>query len=40
VALSTADAERCRRFVWAGDRLTNKQLSADAALRLLLEYLT
>jgi len=26
-----------RRFVWAGDRSQNKQLSADAALRLALD---
>jgi len=29
-----------QRFVWQGDRLTNKQKSADAALHMLLEAVT
>lgn len=39
VALSAADAERCRRHLWSGDRPANKEQSAEAALRLLLTYL-
>ena len=39
IALSARDADRCERFVWAGDRETNKRLSADAALRLVISYL-
>ncbi len=39
IALSARDAERCERHVWQGDRLTNKEQSARAALRMLLEYL-
>ena len=39
IALSARDEERCERFVWAGDRETNKSLSADAALRLMISYL-
>lgn len=39
VALSAADAELSERHVWAGDRLANKEQSAEAALQLLLRYL-
>jgi PncC family amidohydrolase len=39
VALSAADAEICRRFVWQGDRESNKIESAEAALQLVLDYL-
>ncbi len=39
VALSASDAELCQRHVWQGDRLANKEQSADAALQLLLSYL-
>jgi nicotinamide-nucleotide amidase len=39
VALSAPRVELCRRYVWQGDRLANKQQSAEAALRLLLYYL-
>ena len=39
VALSAADAEVCRRFVWQGDRVSNKIESAEAALQLVLDYL-
>jgi PncC family amidohydrolase len=39
VALVAADREIARRYVWTGDRLQNKMASADAALRLLIEYL-
>ena len=39
IALSAPDEERCDRYVWSGDRTTNKRLSADAALRMLVAYL-
>ena len=39
VALSAPDAELCRRYVWSGDRLANKEQSAEASLELLLSYL-
>jgi PncC family amidohydrolase len=39
VALSAPDVEICRRHIWQGDRLTNKQQSAEAALQLLLAHL-
>ncbi len=31
--------ERCERYVWPGERVENKELSALAALRLLADYL-
>lgn len=31
--------ERGERYVWAGDRVENKELSAEAALKLVNEYL-
>jgi PncC family amidohydrolase len=30
---------RCQRFVWDGDRLANKEQSADAAFKLVLDRL-
>jgi PncC family amidohydrolase len=39
VALSARDVEEARQFVWAGDRESNKQQSAEAALRLVSDYL-
>jgi PncC family amidohydrolase len=39
IALATADSVRCERHVWQGDRLANKEQSAEAALRLVQEYL-
>ena len=39
VALSAPDVELCQRYVWQGDRLANKEQSAEAALQLLLSYL-
>jgi PncC family amidohydrolase len=33
------EGESARRFVWDGDRAKNKELSAEAALRLVLDYL-
>jgi PncC family amidohydrolase len=38
VALSAADAERCERHVWHGDRMANNQQSAEAVLRLVRSY--
>lgn len=38
VALSAADVERCERHIWQGDRMANKQQSAEAALRLVRSY--
>ncbi|MGE5139047.1 MAG: CinA family protein, partial [Rudaea sp.] len=39
IALLAPDADICRRFLWNGDRRTNKLQSANAALDMLLEYL-
>lgn len=39
IALSAPDAEVCRRYVFEGNRLENKEMSASAALRLVWEYL-
>jgi nicotinamide-nucleotide amidase len=39
VALSAPDVELCRCHVWQGDRLANKEQSAQAYLQLLLSYL-
>lgn len=39
IGLSTPDFSLVRRFVWEGDRVANKEASADAALQMLLEYL-
>jgi PncC family amidohydrolase len=39
LGLVTPDGEWARHFVWGGDRLENKELSAEAALQLVLDYL-
>ena len=39
VALSTREGEQARQFVWDGDRVTNKEKSAEAALEMVREYL-
>ncbi len=39
IAVSTRDGERAEQFLWKGDRLANKEQSAEAALLLLLETL-
>ena len=39
VHLSAADAEIGERYLWDADRIGNKQLSAEAVLRLLIRYL-
>lgn len=40
VGLSANDGDWARKFVWDGDRRANKQQSADAALQMLLDYLS
>jgi len=37
--LAAADADLGRRYVWTGDRRSNKLSSAAAALQLLIDYL-
>lgn len=39
IGLSTPDGDWAWKFLFPGDRLKNKELSADAALELLLQYL-
>jgi PncC family amidohydrolase len=39
IALVTPDGEWAHHFLWEGDRAENKALSADAALKMLLDYL-
>jgi PncC family amidohydrolase len=39
VGLSTANGTWVRRFVWDGDRAHNRASTADAAFRLVLDYL-
>jgi PncC family amidohydrolase len=39
IALAAADILRCERYVWRGDRLANKEQSAEAALQLVNAYL-
>lgn len=39
VALAAPECCLCRRFVWAGDRSSNKREAALAALDLLVHYL-
>lgn len=39
IALAADGVERCRRFVWDGDRAANITASAEAALRLVRSYL-
>lgn len=39
IALAAEGTEWCRRYLWMGDRSSNKSQSAQAALALLLEYL-
>jgi PncC family amidohydrolase len=38
IALADAESARCERYVWQGDRLANKQQSADAALQMILDW--
>jgi len=39
LGLATPDGEWARHFVWDRDRRGNKELSADAALQFVLDYL-
>ena len=39
IALCAPDFEQAQRYVWDGDRQSNKAQSAEAALRLVEEYL-
>ena len=39
IALSARDADEARQFIWSGDRVANKDQSAEAALALLADYL-
>lgn len=39
IGLSTPDGEWARHFCWKGDRFEIKDYSADAVLKLLLDYL-
>jgi PncC family amidohydrolase len=39
IGLSSEKGDWARKFVWNGDRMQNKALSADAALQLLLDNL-
>jgi len=40
IALSSAQEEKWRRYVWPGNRWENREMSARAALELLQEYLS
>jgi len=39
IGLSTTEGDWARKHVWQGDRLQNKDYSADAAFQLILDYL-
>ena len=39
IALSARDFEQAEHYLWDGDRLTNKEKSAEAALAMVREYL-
>lgn len=39
VALNSPHTAEAWRFIWQGDRIRNKEQSAEAALQLLLDYL-
>jgi PncC family amidohydrolase len=39
IGFSSSDVEFARQFIWQGDRLQVKEQSAEAALRILVEYL-
>lgn len=38
IAVVANGYERCQRFIWQGDRILNKQQSAEVALKMLLDY--
>ncbi len=39
IGLSAPDLERAWKYIWPGDRVENKALSAQQALQLLVDYL-
>jgi PncC family amidohydrolase len=39
IGLSAPDGDWARKFVWESDRRGNKELSADAALQFVMDYL-
>jgi len=39
IGLATPEMVQVERFVWDGDRESNKDFSADAALKMLIEHL-
>ena len=39
IGLSAPNYEQAWKFIWQGDRLKNKELSAEAALQMLVDYL-
>jgi PncC family amidohydrolase len=39
IGLSTPDGDWARKFIWESDRRGNKELSADAALQFVIDYL-
>ena len=39
IGLSTPDGDQGWSYVWSGDRLANKQQTAEQALRLVIDYL-
>jgi PncC family amidohydrolase len=39
IGLSAPNFERAWKFLWDGDRIANKEISAQQALRLVLDYL-
>jgi nicotinamide mononucleotide (NMN) deamidase PncC len=39
VALSARGVELAEQYLWAGDRLANKEQSAEAVLKLVLAHL-
>lgn len=40
IALATPELLLVRRFVWDGNRIMNKDASADAAFNMIIEYLS
>lgn len=40
ISLVTADLSMTKRFIWAGERIPNKEASAEAALQMLLDFIT
>ena len=39
IGLSTPNGDWARKFIWDGDRRGNKELSVDAAMQLVIDYL-